>query len=526
MADNFQDTDLSNVIINQLSNDKFHELMKAGKINNNELYITNDAFKDNAGGNDVLDIGQSLYIDESLGLRRWLNGQWIAITEHTKPFYERLLRATALSPNLTCSNDEYETILKNSALGQCGKFVIDTANARIRLPKVLYANGTLNLNTIGELDSQRILVARKVPTETDKSWYNWYSDGWCEQGGYFEHASSATGSDQQFDITLLIPYSSRNYEIMLSSGVGGSGWQYANGAMCGAGGSQMWASWQYTNKFHMCMPNGTNNVYCFWKTNGYAAIPTQSNCNISNGSPRYPYYIQIATGLETVVNISDSIQVINPYTLGESKYSPIKLNNLSWLLGGSKDNPRNLYPAYYDMLLGVLNGTKTVDGITVKKHTDSNIERTDHVINLTNETFTLPTLNGTECLPSNKAEDILDYNAYLTKSDTALIAPYNGWFHLAFAYQENAYIDMWNSNTQLGAVQSPASSGNWVRNHIYANKGDSIGIWYNATTERQYFKFHVARNHGYLYYYVGDVAKNADIINAGVLADILGGGRS
>jgi len=86
MSDNFQDIQFPKVIWNQMSRDRYIQKRDEGSLVENEFYITNDGFKDHAGGLDVLDIGQSLYIDESLGLRRWLNGSWVDINPNTHYF--------------------------------------------------------------------------------------------------------------------------------------------------------------------------------------------------------------------------------------------------------------------------------------------------------------------------------------------------------------------------------------------------------------------------------------------------------
>ena len=83
LENRFEDKKFSKVIFNSLSQDKLDELREQGLIEEGEWYVTNDGFKDNAGGLDVLDIGQSLYIDETQGLRRWLNGSWVDINDQT-----------------------------------------------------------------------------------------------------------------------------------------------------------------------------------------------------------------------------------------------------------------------------------------------------------------------------------------------------------------------------------------------------------------------------------------------------------
>ena len=518
MSENrFEDKKFPQVIFNSLSQDKLDELRRQGLIEEGEWYVTNDAFKDNVGGLDVLDIGQSLYIDESQGLRRWLNGSWVDINDNTRKFYEKLMKASALNPDILCTPTEYDSIVANSAFHQCGKFALDVANSKVRLPKIVYADGSLNISNIGNINSQRILIAKKEPTENDKSWFNWYSDGWYEQGGYMYTTGSATGSDQQRDIYFTHNFRDRNYNVFLSSGVGNSGWQYANGAMLGSGSNQDYGVWQFTDHFHMCLPNGTTNMYCYWRAEGYANIPSDADITISR--PLQYYYIQIATGVEQVIDITNTYELNNSHTLGESIYSPIQLNNVSWLRGGSHGT-RAEYPSYYDMLLKVYNGEETINGITVKLEGDDTINRLDHVINLENESFVLPTLNGTEDVPSKKGqgEDRINLTSEVTASDTIFTAPYNGWYRFSTNYEAEKYVDLFNETTFQSAIQSPGSSGTYIFGVLYANKGDTVHVKYNVTAIGSLY-FLIATKPGYLYYYVGDMVQNANLINAGKLSD-------
>lgn len=509
MTENYNDKHYDNIIMNQMSRAKYHEKLKDGTIEDGQWYITNDAFKDNVGGLDVLDIGQSLYIDETQGLRRWLNGSWVNINDNTRKFYERLMKASALNPDLLCTPSEYESIVTNSAFHQCGKFAVDMANSRIRLPKIVYADGSLNISNIGNINSQRILIAKKEPTETDKSWFNYYSDGWLEQGNSFFTAGSTDGSAQIKTITLLKPYKDKSYTVLGFSGIGNSGWQYANGACFCAIDSN--------SKFRIYMATGADSRYLGWTTQGYAKIPSDADITISR--PLQYYYIQIATGVEQVVDITNLYQLNNPYTLGESKYSPIQLNNASWLRGGTTAT-RAEFPAYYDMLRSILNGDLTIEGISVKAVGDATIDRLDHVININTETFTLPTLNGSEDIPSKKSEDIIDYYSQVTVSPTTLTAPYNGWFRLGCEYQSEKSVHLYNSTTDRSSVMSAGSSGDWMITEIWANKGDNVNVNYSATTGR-FVQFRVATKPGILYFYVGDTAQNVNLINAGKLVDRL-----
>lgn len=72
-------------------------------------------------------------------------------------------------PELCKTKAEYDELV-NTAQG-CLFYVVDEVEGSLRLPK--YKLGG------------RVLVDSKQPTATSPSWYNLYSDGWLEQGGYF-----------------------------------------------------------------------------------------------------------------------------------------------------------------------------------------------------------------------------------------------------------------------------------------------------------------------------------------------------
>lgn len=515
MTDKFQDKQVQNIIFNQLSKDKYYELLKEGKIVENEFYITNDSFKDNAGGLDVLDIGQSLYVDESQGLRRYLNGSWVDINRNTQLFYERLMKAASLNPELICTEDEWNALEKASPFGQVGKFVVDTINGRVRLPKVVYVCGTLDLGKLGELDSQRFLVAE----QKGATWYRWYSDGWLEQGG-------VTGAISNTNTTITFPkaFANTNYSISAIA-LNDRAYAYADKfpSVRSFSATQLVLALRYIS--------GNQALAIKWRTEGYGAVPTKANYNLGNATGKvntqYPYYIQIATGLETVLNISDQIQVNNPYTLGESKYSPIQLNNASWLHYSIKNNPRSLYPAYYDMLLRIYQGKETIDGITVKHVSDTTATRYDHTIDPANQTFNLPSLNGSEDMPinTNNPEEafsqVLDYKDKITVSGVKITAPYNGWLRISWAYEENKYVYLHNETTQQCSIQSPASSGTFTYAHIFCKAGDIIRVDYTSTVAINKCHFYIASKPGHLYYYVGETNKNADLTNTGKMADLM-----
>ena len=104
------------------------------------------------------------------------------------------------------------------------------------------------------------------------------------------------------------------------------------------------------------------------------------------------YYIN-SQGEETEFKLDD-IELNNPYSLFDSKYSDHDLNNLSWLKSSGQWNAKAVYPTAYDKLLKVYNGTETVEGLSVKLSTETYTDY-DFVLNTADETFRLPLKNHT-----------------------------------------------------------------------------------------------------------------------------------
>lgn len=99
------------------------------------------------------------------------------------------------------------------------------------------------------------------------SWYRVYSDGWCEQGGYLYQPGAAV--EAYHTVTFLKPFINNLYYIQLSSGVGTSGWQYANGASIGYGGCVTRDVFAGASSMQLAHAVGAGNVALFWEVKGY-----------------------------------------------------------------------------------------------------------------------------------------------------------------------------------------------------------------------------------------------------------------
>ena len=103
------------------------------------------------GGLELGDIGIAPFgIDESQNKRRYLNGQLINQTQF-KEFTSLIKERISLYPSIATTEENWQAEVTNSALGQCGKFVVDDVSGTIRLPKVVNVQGLADLSKLAEI---------------------------------------------------------------------------------------------------------------------------------------------------------------------------------------------------------------------------------------------------------------------------------------------------------------------------------------------------------------------------------------
>ena len=229
---------------------------------------------------------------------------------------------------------------------------------------------------------------------------------------------------------------------------------------------------------------------------------------------QYPYFIQIATGSETKNNIINDIELNNPYSLFDSKYSDHELNNLSWLKSEGQWNAKAVYPTAYDKLLKVYNGTETVEGLSVKLSTETYTDY-DFVLNTAEETFRLPFLDGSEDTIDWDNQIIITFNSSLD-----FTAPSNG---VVFFRAENSSCDLLDSDGNTIEVEYWYSS-TWSTTINPILKGQRCKYRASIGSET-YVKifFCPYKGTGSLYFYVGETVQNANLIDAGRIGEQLVG---
>lgn len=255
-----------------------------------------------SSGLEVGDIGMALYVDETKGLRRYLNGQIVEINSNTQAFLNRLLQIQTTNPEYFTTEDNWQAEALLNIDGCVYKFVLNYASdgetvVSVRLPK--YPD-YVEINAGGTLP----VVGNGIQTGVMSQ----YADGGAQSYGAFLYT-------------------------------GGSG---SNVGTAPAGGSF-----------------GVN------RTVGLTTDPTKSGieATLNQTKLKLRYYIQIATGQETEVNITNEIELNNPFFFGMSNYFQFKPNNLSWLKSAGYDEPKAAHPDYYNWILENVNkGVKGFKG--------------------------------------------------------------------------------------------------------------------------------------------------------------------
>lgn len=235
-----------------------------------------------------------------------------------------------------------------------------------------------------------------------------------------------------------------------------------------------------------------------------------------------------------------NIELNNPYSLFDSKYSDHELNNLSWLKSEGQWNAKATYPTVYEGLQVEYNseiatGTTvtlpsgvsyTKHGLSVKLSTEEYTDY-DFRLNTTDETFMLPLLDGSESLPSDR---YIALELQASESTYTYTAPANGWFICNWASEDNTVTNPYIAVKQFGcpieqrfqrsnlsdnkvgrlSMIAPLSKGNYTVTYRDCS---------NYSMKDTYFIY--ARGNGSLYFYVGETVQNANLIDAGKIGEQL-----
>lgn len=635
-----------------------------------------------SGGLEVCDIGMALYVDETKGLRRRLNGQIVAINQNTQGFLTRLKKIVALYPSLLTTEENWQAAKEASDYGQVGKFVLNYDDVADKYHAVGYdryifevslykTTDTINpyrtafcihklkdnieVGDIGYLfdtatgeENQNITFTVTQVEANAGTEYAFFRLGGTVSG-YPDYAPPESGIESALDGTDIAANNNNSPVLQILKGPtytksrSGEGknfcipdttigavcyevpypsspnsftaiphllthFEFVDGGILGDSSYSIGIDneeiltdyglyptqpvYHYTpstkvlismrlpavvnvqglldlQNLGMTVEAGLPNIKgMVYYGHGYLVDATGAfdrgkagnlprttdgrteqdyellfdasrsnpiygnNTTVQEEAIQYPYYIQIATGQETEVNIRNDIESIVPYTLFDSKYSEAKQYNASWVLRGSTLS-KSVYPTAYEAALveynsEVADGT-TVElpsggsytkrgvsgGITVKLSTDETVTEYDWKLDTVAETLTVPTLNGSEDLLSDRYDDL-----ELKASGSTYTAPANGWFWIQkLSSSTGQYltpvIKDSNGNIKYTLTSQPTAAGYDAEILAPVSKGDVISIGYSVGGATKSFRFIYAKSNGSLYFFVASVAQNAPLANLG-----------
>ena len=397
---------------------------------------------------EIGDIGIApLGIDETKGKRRYLNGQLI-IQEQYVQFTDKVKSAVALYPSLACTESEWQTTATMTVGGQVGKFVVDDNSRTIRLPKIIMPiQGLTDLSKLGEI------VEAGLPNITGS-----YND---------------------------ISYSSYS-------------------------GKGAFKRDSFNGNGHL--GSGTDTGQGNWSFNASRSNPIYGNSNtVQQEQIQYPYFIQVATGAETEDNIINEIELNNPFSLLDYKYSEYELNNLSWLHSNGQYNSKAVYPAVYELLLKIYNGTETKAGVSVKLSTETFTDY-DFVLNTAEETFRLPIkvkLASGKAVVGNGMSLGLQAGEYTS----GVLATKINLGIEGFAINNGSST----LGTDSGTIINSASNKSMYDQTT--PRWTTLGVVLDAEKSG----IETSDSGLYLYFYVGETVQNANLINAGRIEEKIAG---
>lgn len=256
-----------------------------------------------------------------------LDGSLLSGSGSYADFVTHMAGVYADHPELFTTEADWQTSVTN--YGVCGKFVYDSVNNTVRLPK--------------KSSTERHLVKSTV---SGNDWCDVYSDGWCEQGGIDSFASVGP---RTATINLLKPFNDENYNIFLDC----FGSQGAPGIRISAQGVNSFTYAQQSAEYNYV---GTK---IFWEAKGFVDVSDL-------GSETTYQYIVIANSTKTEIEVD-----IDEIATDLNGKADVDLSNVSNTSGFRKlievyNNGTSWYKVYneYDPSTGTFIGKWCEQGQT------------------------------------------------------------------------------------------------------------------------------------------------------------------
>lgn len=515
-------------------------------------------------GLPLLSIRPALYVDESLGLDYYLNGQLLTVNSNLQGAVNELKKLKAIRPSLFRTEEEWQAEKEASDHGQVGKFVLNYAQAEVEKQCSIFGGYDIitevseywlvekaqNDVEVGDLaypcdssgaktgEDAVAITAVWTGAYTGKPIISITEDGLNGKSFHSEVTLTETITTDEI-VSFRLPaviniqgvFDLQNAGLTVQAGL-----PNIVGDLMTNGNSFTAISGAFATRSQISNLSGGHSA-----ATGYGKLTFDASHSnpiygatdtVQEEAIQYPYVICLATGQETEVNIRNDIESLNPYTLFDAKYSEAKQYNASWVLGGSTLS-KSVYPTAYEAALveynsEIADGT-TVElpsggsytkrgvsgGVTVKLSTDETVTEYDWKLDTVAEILTVPTLNGSEDLLSDRYDDL-----ELKASGSTYTAPANGWFWIQkLSSSTGQYltpvIKDSNGNIKYTLTSQPTAAGYDAEILAPVSKGDVISIGYSVGGATKSFRFIYAKSNGSLYFFVASVAQNAPLANLG-----------
>lgn len=343
-------------------------------------------------GLPLLSIRPALYVDESLGLDYYLNGQLLTVNANLQGAVNALKSLQAKNPSLFTTEEEWQAEKEASDHGQVGKLVLNYAQAEVEKQCSIFGGEDIltseenywlvekakNDVEVGDLaypcdssgtktgDDAAAITAVWTGTYTGEPIISITESGNNGKSFYSEVTLTETVTTDEI-VSFRLPaviniqgvFDLQNLGMTVEAGLPNIEGMvyYGHGYLANATGAfyrgnagtlPRVASGGAGTDYNLLFDASRSNPI-------YGATDT-----VQEEAIQYPWVIRLATGQETEVNIRNDIELNNPFFFGMSQYFDVEPNNLSWLKSDGMYKPKSVYPDYYNWILENVN--KGVEG--------------------------------------------------------------------------------------------------------------------------------------------------------------------
>lgn len=371
-------------------------------------------------GSEIGDIGESVFVDETTGMRKVLDGKTINVTPDTEDFAKYVL--SLKDKGLVVTEEEWQA--EQTANGTCNKFVADIETKEETTYYYAYIPETFVIRTPIIDNGDEPDIEESIP------------ERYCSNCGaslepdqvICNECFTINEIEVSGDDNIIEGDNITHDEIMQDQGQGGSGDNEGGelpeepeepdniiGYDISISSELTEADVVYITSYNtldkdVVFRRINNIIYpeydltvdeilnesLFYRVEdkdfeiteevesaNYIRLP-----KLNASKAGYQCYIQVATGVKNTVDIENTYTHISPFSYGMYQYSDVELNNPGWLLSEGQWNNGAMYPSFYRWIRKQID--LGCDKFKLWNNPNYSVSRYDYVINEADGTFRLP----------------------------------------------------------------------------------------------------------------------------------------